>query len=147
MLVSLKPAGRWWRGIVAGLGLTALVYGTIWGTDDDFPFGPMVQFAFSVDPNGEIRSTFIEADTTIGERVRVRLSAAGVGIARAEIEGELEKIRKDPSLLQGIAEAQRRRHPSGSQFTRLYLRVQVTRLLHGLAAGRHVETVAVWTVR
>jgi hypothetical protein len=145
--VRLSGAGRWWRAAAAGLGLAALLYGTVWGTDDHFPFGPMVQFAFSVDPDGEIRSTFMEADTTAGTRTRVRLSAQGVGIARAEIEGELGKIQKDPSLLQGIAEAQRRRHPEEPQFTKLYLMVDVTELRDGVAHRRRTETIATWRVR
>ncbi|HJY24930.1 MAG TPA: hypothetical protein VJ649_04560, partial [Actinomycetes bacterium] len=82
--------------VSAGLGI--LLYGTVRGTDDMFPFGPLVQYAFSVDPNGEIRSTFIEADTDDGNVVRVPLSLDGVGIKRAEIEGQLTKIVADPSL-------------------------------------------------
>jgi hypothetical protein len=143
----LSRTGLWWRCAVTALGLAALMYGTVWGTDDHFPFGPMVQFAFFVDPDGEIRSTFMEADTTAGTHVRVRLSAKGVGIARAEIEGELTKIQRDPSLLQGIADAQRRLHPSEPQFTKLYLKTDVTVLRDGVAHGRRTETLAVWEVR
>jgi hypothetical protein len=143
----LGRLGQLWRCAVTGLALAALMYGTIRGTDDDFPFGPMVQFAFFVDPDGEIRSTFMEADTTAGTHVQVRLSAKGVGIARAEIEGELTKIQRDPSLLQGIADAQRRLHPSEPQFTKLYLKTDVTQLRDGVAHGRRTETIAVWQVR
>ena len=143
----LPAAGRRWRLTITVLVLAALGYGTVRGTDDLFPFGPLVQFAFSVDPDGEIRSTFMEADTTAGTHVQVRLSAKGVGIARAEIEGELTKIERDPSLLQGIADAQRRLHPAEPQFTRLYLVTDVTELRDGVAAGRRTETVATWTVR
>ena len=145
--VRLTRAGLGWRLTATVLALAALGYGTVHGTDDDFPFGPMVQFAFYVDPDGEIRSTFMEADTTAGDRVQVRLSAQGVGIARAEIEGELTKIQRDPSLLQGIAEAQRRLHPEEPQFVRLYLRTHVTELRGGVRHGARIETLATWTVR
>lgn len=140
------------RGAIARLaavstGLGILLYGTVWGTDDMFPFGPLVQFAFSVDPNGEIRSTFIEADTDGGELVRVPLSLEGVGIKRAEIEGQLTKIVADPSLLQAVANAQQARNPQQPQYERLYLRQKVTELVDGAPDDVWVETLAVWDVR
>ncbi len=144
---GLSRAGRAWRLGVTALGLAALLYGTVWGTDDHFPFGPLVQYAFSVDPDGEIADTYLEADTTAGERVRVRLGAGGVGVQRAEIEGQLVKITRDPSLLQVIAEAQRRLHPDQPRFTRIYLRQKVIRLRHGVRAGVSERTVATWQVR
>ncbi|HKE52248.1 MAG TPA: hypothetical protein VKE25_12140, partial [Actinomycetes bacterium] len=85
----LPTTGRAWRLAATAAVLLALAYGTIWGADRHFPFGPMVQFAFSVDPNGQIRSVYIEADTTTGVRVQVPLTSEGVGIPRAEIEGQL----------------------------------------------------------
>jgi hypothetical protein len=125
----------------------ALIYGSAYGSDDLFPFGPLTQYAFRTDPNGEIRATSIEADTTDGRRVTVDLSPRGVGIGRAEIEGQLGQIIHDPSLLQAIATAQRRLHPEQAQFVRLYLRQQVIDLDHGTKADEYTETLATWTVR
>jgi hypothetical protein len=130
----------------AAAGLGILLYGTVRGTDDMFPFGPLVQYAFSVDPNGEIRSTFIEADTDAGDLVRVPLSLDGVGIKRAEIEGQLTKIVADPSLLQAVAQAQQDRNPGQPQYERLYLRQKVTELVDGALGDVRVETLAVWEV-
>jgi hypothetical protein len=134
------------RLAAAAVGVGVLLYGTGWGTDDMFPFGPLVQFAFSVDPNGEIRSTFIEADTDAGARVRVPLSLEGVGIKRAEIEGQLTKIVADPSLLQAVADAQQARNPGQPQYERLYLRQKVTELVDGAPDDVRIETLAVWEV-
>jgi hypothetical protein len=130
--------------VTGGLGI--LLYGTVWGTDDMFPFGPLVQYAFSVDPNGEIRSTVIDADTDEGELVRVPLSLEGVGIKRAEIEGQLTKIVDNPALLQAVADAQRERNPQQPQYERLYLRQKVTTLVDGAVGPSRVETLATWDV-
>ena len=143
----LPTTGRAWRLAATAAVLLALAYGTIWGADRHFPFGPMVQFAFSVDPNGQIRSVYIEADTTTGVRVQVPLTSEGVGIPRAEIEGQLPAIERDPSLLQAIALAQRRRHPDQPQFRRLYLMVDIIQLHDRRPGGREVNQLAVWDVQ
>jgi hypothetical protein len=135
------------RLVATGLLAAALLYGSAYGEDDLWPLGPMVQFAFRTDPDGEISSTFIDADTTLGGRTRVDLSPRGVGIGRAEVEGQLTKIVADPSWLRDIATAQRRLHPDQPQFTRLYLRQQVTDLHHGRKVGESTRTLATWTVR
>ncbi|MGH8834041.1 MAG: hypothetical protein ACRDWG_03445 [Actinomycetes bacterium] len=146
-VVRLGARARAWRLAATAAVLLALAYGTIWGTDRHFPFGPMVQFAFSVDPNGQIRSVYIEADTTTGDRVQVPLTAEGVGIPRAEIEGRLPAIESDPSLLQAIAVAQRRRHPDQPLYRRLYVMVDILQLKDRRPAGHEVNQLAVWDVR
>jgi len=124
----------------------ALLYGSAYGEDDLWPFGPMVQFAFRTDPDGEIRSTFIDADTMDGRRTRVDLSSGGVGVGRAEVEGQLTKIVAEPFRLQDIATAQRRLHPDQPQFAVLYLRQDVIDLQDGRKAAERTETLATWTV-
>jgi hypothetical protein len=146
-VVRLAIRARAWRLAATAAVLLALAYGTIWGADRDFPFGPMVQFAFSVDPNGQIRSVYIEADTTVGDRVQVPLTAEGVGIPRAEIEGQLPAIENNPSLLQAIAVAQRHRHPDQPQYRRLYLMVDIIQLHDRRPAGHEVNQLAVWDAR
>jgi len=146
-VLTLGRAGRTWRLVAVALAMAALAYGTIRGTDDDFPAGPMVQFAFYVPPDGVISSVYVDADTTAGTRVHVHLSSAGVGLPRAEVEGQFARIVADPSLLQGIADAQRRLHPDQPQFTRLYLMQEIT-TLHDRRPGSHqIRTAAVWTVQ
>jgi hypothetical protein len=143
----LGPVGVGWRAAVTIGAIGALIWGSVWGIDDVFPAGPMVQYAFYVDPNGTISSNYIEADTTAGTRVKVRLSPAGVGIPRGEIEGQLGRIIADPSLLQSIADAQQRRHPDEPQFVRLYLVVDVTHLHDHVPGAVTKETLATWDVR
>jgi hypothetical protein len=106
-----------------------------------------VQFAFSIPPAGEIRAHWLEADTTAGTHVRLSMDAAGAGLKRAEVEGQMGRFIRDPSLLQGIADAQRRRHPDQPGYLRLYVVMEVTKLDHGRPAGKYTQTRVTWTVR
>jgi hypothetical protein len=146
-IVRLTPRARRARLAAAALALAGLAYGTVWGSDDHFPFGPMVQYAFAADPNGTVPDLYIEADTTAGTRVKVRLSPDGVGIVRAEIEEQLAEIRRDPSLLQAVADAHAELHPDEPRYTHLYLRIRHTHLRDGVADHETVEDVTEWAVR
>ena len=143
----LTRTGLGWRLGALATGVALALYGGLFGTDDLWPFAPMTQFAFHVSRDGEIRAVHVDAITTGGEQVQVPLNARGVGIARAELEGQLSRIVRDPSLLQSVAAAQRRLHPDQPQYRRLYLRETVTTLRDGRAAGVRVETRATWDVR
>ena len=140
----LSRAGLGIRLGLAGAVLLALLHGTVVGADQDFPFGPMVQYAFYVDPDGEIDDTYLEADTTAGTRVRVPLTVDSVGVNRAQVEGHLDQIRRDPAELASLAQAHRRRHPGDPGFTRLYLRQHVTDLHDASISSRYERTVAEW---
>ena len=142
----LTRTGLAWRAGALAAGTALALYGGVLGTDDLWPFAPMTQFAFYVSPDGEIRAVHVDAVTTGGEQVRVPLNARGVGIARAELEGQLSRIVRDPSLLQSIAAAQHRLHPDQPQYRRIYLRETVTTLRDGRATAVRVETRATWDV-
>lgn len=142
-----SPVGRAWRLGVGVLLLVLLVCGSAWGTERDFPFGPMVQYAFRTDPNGRITSAFIMADTAAGRRVRVPFAASGTGLKRAEVEGQMTYLRAHPAVLQRFADARARDHPDRPRFTRVYLMLQVIRLRDGVAAQRFDRTAASWNVR
>ena len=143
----LSGAGLAWRAATLAAGLALALYGSLVGTDDLWPFAPMTQFAFYVSPDGQIRAAYVEALTTEGRRVRVPLNARGVGIGRAEIEGQLSSIVRDPSRLQAIADAQRRLHPDRPQYRRLILHERVTILRDGRAVLVRDEVKASWDVR
>ncbi len=143
----LSPRGRRVRLSVTLAGLVLLAYGSVAGGEKLFPAGPMSQYAFYVDPNGEVISTNLEADTTAGTHVIVHLSPQGVGIKRASIEGQLTDILRDPSRLRAVAIGQRRLHPHDPQFTRIYV-VQDIVPLHGGRVGDHRrKVVATWDVQ
>jgi hypothetical protein len=142
----LSGAGLAWRAAALAAGVGVALYGSLVGTDDLWPFAPMTQFAFYVSPDGQIRAVYVDAVTTDGRQVRVPLTAKGVGVGRAELEGQLSEIIRDPSLLQSLAVAQRRLHPDQPQYRRLILRERVTILRDGRAVLVRDETKAAWDV-
>src|SRR5215831_18521408 len=85
--------------IIAGL----LLYGTLWGQDDLFPFGPFRMYATTDQLNAPVFDTRFELVDTTG--ATVQLTEVNTGIRRAEIEGQLTRIEQDPSLLRVIDEA------------------------------------------
>lgn len=143
----LSGRGRALRLGAAAAALAGLAYGTFLGSDDGYPFGPLSQYAFAADPNGSIPDLYVEAETDAGTREVVKLSPDGVGIARAEIEGQLPEIIADPSRLQAIADAQRRLHPDRPRYTHLWVRVHQILLRDGAPAGERTDDLTEWAVR
>jgi hypothetical protein len=124
-----------------------LLYGSAWGEDDNFPFGPMNQYSFRTDPNGGISALWLDADTVTGAHLRLNIAGSGdVGIARAELEGQLDRILADPSRLQELARAWARLHPDRPRLVRLTVGQDVTELRHGRPAGRHTDVFTHWDV-
>lgn len=140
-------------GIAWRLGLTAaalviLMLGQLRDTNDYFPLGSLSQYATARDMNGTVRSTFIVADTVSGTQVRVPLNPRGVGIGRADIEAQLNRIIDDPSLLQGIADAWAELHPDADQYVKLYLMRNTYQLVDGIQQDNPAtEELTTWEVR
>lgn len=136
------------RLVATGAVLGALIYGSAFGDDDIWPFGPLNQYSFRIDRNGEVRSLWLDADDTTGRHARLDISSAGqVGVARAELEGQLHQIIAHPDLLQGLAEAWSRLHPGRPALTGLTVGQDVVLLHQGRAAGRRHEVFTHWDVR
>jgi hypothetical protein len=147
-VARLRLSARAWR-LCATLAVVAgLFWASAYGTDDDFPLGPMSQFAFMV-PNdgGQIHSQWLEADRADGKHVRVPMDAQNGGLKRAEVEGQIGRFVHDPALLQGIADGERRLHPGESPYTVIYLVKQTQTLHNGKVASAQKETIATWRVR
>ncbi len=144
----LAPLQVAWRLVAVAAALTVLVVGQVQDTNDLFPFGSLSQYATARDPDGTVRSVYVLADTTAGERVGVSLSATGVGVGRAEIENQLARLIADPSLLEGLADAHAGLHPDDPRYTALYLMRKTTQLSGGRPTGDvATEELARWTVR
>jgi hypothetical protein len=135
-----------WRAAALLIGTYMVVHGTVLGDDGDWPFSPMSQFAFRTDPNDAIHATFLEARNSTGAVIPVSLSARSVGIARAEIEGQLPNIVRQPDLLRALAESYHRLHPGEPPLEQLWLRDRVTELDRGRPVGQHVTTLVGWPV-
>ncbi|MFG2090733.1 MULTISPECIES: hypothetical protein [unclassified Spirillospora] len=146
--LRLGRGARLWRSLSGAAVVGALLCTSAYGSNDHFPLGPMTQFAFSVqDDGGTISSFWLEADTADGEHVELSRSAVGTGMKRAEIEGQMSRIVRDPSLLQGIAEGQHRLHPGGPELTRIYVVQEIKTLKHGKVVSTMRQNRVVWDVR
>ncbi|MEU4327165.1 hypothetical protein [Nonomuraea dietziae] len=144
---GLSRQGKAWRLAAAGAVIAALGYGTVLGDDDLFPFGPMVQYAFSIPPDGEIKSLHLHAETTAGTRVEVPIEPYYVGIRRAELEGQLSRYLARPELLQGLADAHARIRPGDPRLTKLIVVTKVITLRDRRPAWTtNVERLS-WVVR
>jgi len=144
----LGRLGRAWRtaALLALVGI--LFWNSAYGEDDDFPLGPMTQFAFYVQSSGgQINSRWLEADTAGGAHIKLSFNASGSGLKRAEVEGQSGLIQRDPSLLQGIADRLNQGRTGPSRLTRIYV-VHETKTLDKGKVVRTVQTnQAVWDVR
>jgi hypothetical protein len=145
---GLSAPARSWRLAVVAACLGVLVSAQFIDTDDYFPLGRLSQYASAHSENGTVRSVYILADTSDGDRVTVPLHATGVGIGRAEIEGQLGRIIDDSSLLQAIASAWAELHPDRPQYETLYLMRDIYHLVDRRPSGeRETVELARWTVR
>jgi hypothetical protein len=144
----LSLLGRTWRAAALLALVGMLFWNSSFGEDDDFPLGPMTQFAFYVQSSGgQINSRWLEADTTGGTHIKLSFDAAGSGLKRAEVEGQSGLIQRDPSLLQGIADRLNQGKTGPSRLTRIYLVHQTKTLEKGKVVKTEQSDQAVWDVR
>jgi hypothetical protein len=142
----LTRRGYAWRLLLLVVGAVALLLGTLVGSDREWPFGSMGQYAFSVPDDGDVHSPQVEAITVDGVLVPVPLTPGGIGLRRAEIEDQVQLIRADPSRLQALAVAAARRHPEWPRYRVVRLVDDVTHLRDGRVAGTSHDVLAAWSV-
>lgn len=102
------------RGRAVRLSLTAiaaglLIYGTVAGSDDMFPFGPFHMYSRYYPATGFVTGTTVQAVTAAGREVTV--TERDTGLAHGDIEGRIGAFKADPSRLASLAAAFHRRHP------------------------------------
>jgi hypothetical protein len=142
----LSPLGRSWRLVATAVAAGLLLYGSAAGDDDLFPFGPMSQYSFRIDPDGEVRALWVEADLADGSHRRLDISNADdIGVARAELEGQLHLIIADPQRLAPLAEAWQRLHPDRPELRRIIVGQDVVELSDGRGSGRRSEVFTTWS--
>jgi len=98
---TLTRRGRAVRVAVTAIGAVVLLTGTLWGQDDDFPFGPFRMYATAPDPNADAPDTRVEAVDTTGHTVL--LTESNTGLRRAEIEGQQQSYVDHPERLRQVA--------------------------------------------
>jgi len=139
----MSTAGRRVRtGVTAAL-VALLLWGTLFGQDDAFPFGPFRMYATRDAPDGWVLSTRVEAVDRAG-RVLVVPDAA-TGMRRAEIEGQVDRFRQDPALLAALARAHDRLHPGEPSYDEVRVVQKRYRLRESRPTGEESErVVATW---
>lgn len=86
----------------------------------------------------------MEVVDAAGRASSVEIRSDQVGLRRAEIEGQLDRFERDPSLLRHLAYSYEELHP-GEQVAVLRLYQEVTRLANGRTVGPVTRTlVAEW---
>ncbi len=128
-VVRLSPGGRRARLAAVVVVLALLLAGTVWGDDDSFPFGPFRMYSTRANPDTPVVSTRVVGLTPAG--TEVRLSGGEVGLRRAEFEGQLPRIERDPSLLGLLADSYAEHHPDAEEL----VAVQVVQRRYELADG------------
>ena len=137
-------AGLVVRVLLMLTGVVLLVHGSLRGSDDQWPLGPMSQYAMRVERDADVVQIRAYATTSAGP-MEVPLTSKGCGIGRSEIEGRLDDYVHDPSRLQVLAQGWHRLHPDRPEFLTIRL-VRETQQLRGgrLVPGVVTQQLAVW---
>jgi hypothetical protein len=132
---------RWAATLLVG---ALLLAGSIWGDDDDFPFGPFRMYSSVPDVNAPAPDTRVEATDASG--ATVPLTETNTGIRRAEIEGQLSRFRQDPALLEVVAAAYARHNPRAAALRQVEIVIRWHDIRDGAPTGAwHDEVVSTWT--
>jgi hypothetical protein len=143
---TLTRRGRAVRVAVAAVGTALLLAGTLWGQDDDFPFGPFRMYSTAPDPDGDAPDTRVEGVDTTGRTVE--LTEANSGLRRAEIEGQQQAYVDNPSRLRQVAIAYADRTPGAAPLKEVRIVIRWVGVEHARPTGTsHDEVIAQWTVQ
>jgi hypothetical protein len=139
--LPLSPAARRGRLIATAVVLALLLAGTLFGDDDEFPFGPFRMYSTRADPDAPVVSTRTVGLTATGEEIR--LSGGQVGLRRAEFEGQLDRIQERPELLGLLADSFADTHPSAPELVVVQVVQRRIELVDGRRTGNWSDRVLV----
>ena len=142
---DLGRRGRAARTLATVAGALLLLYGTVAGGDDMFPFGPFHMYSRYYPANGFVTSTGVRAVTADGHDVLVTERATG--LARGAIEGRLPLYRADPDRLGALAAAYHRRFPHASPYVEMRIQQTRWRLQDRKVVGKSIVTLVEWRAR
>jgi hypothetical protein len=140
---DMTVRGRWIRVAATLLCGALLLGGTLFGVDDDFPFGPFRMYSTGPDPNGDAKDTRVEGTDSTGRTVR--LTEGNSGIRRAEIEGQEAAYVAAPSRLAEVAAAYAEHSPGAAPLTSVRIVVRWVGIKHARPTGTYRdEVIAAW---
>ncbi|MEV8505750.1 hypothetical protein AB0368_13100 [Actinoplanes sp. NPDC051475] len=141
---TLSSRGRAVRVAVTALGAVLLLLGTLWGQDDDFPFGPFRMYSTAPDPDADAPDTRVEGVDTTGRTVV--LTEANSGLRRAEIEGQQQAYVEDPGRLRQVAVAYADKSPGAAPLTTVRIVIRWEGIEDARPTGEsRDEVIATWT--
>jgi hypothetical protein len=130
---------------VTALAAMLLLGGTIWGSDDMFPFGPFRMYAGVNPPNEPAPDPRLEGTTVDG--VVVQLGEKETGLRRAEVEGQQDLFVADPNRLREVVAAYDRRHPQGPRLAEIRYVMRLHEIKSSRPTGKWSDAVlASWRV-
>ncbi|ROO60058.1 hypothetical protein EDC02_1913 [Micromonospora sp. Llam0] len=140
---TLTATGRLVRASAAVVVFALLAAGTLWGTDDHFPFGPFSMYAGVNGPNDPAPDTRVEGVDATGRTLV--LNEHNAGVRRAEVEGLEAAYVDDPGRLELIADSYARMNPDAPPIVRVTVIVRLHEIRNSSLTGQwHDETRAVW---
>lgn len=140
---TISRTGLLARLIVSMVALALLLYGTFFGSDDDFPFGPFRMFAIRNSPDGTVHVLRLEGTIASGETIVI--DPESVGLRRAELEGRLPRMSSEPELMTEIVLRYEENNPDAPELVLLQVIKRIHQLADGLDTGQYVDRVtAVW---
>jgi hypothetical protein len=141
---ELSVRGRWVRVAATLICGMLLLAGTLFGVDDDFPFGPFRMYSTAPDPNGDAKDTRVEGTDTAGKIVPI--TEGNSGIRRAEIEGQQAAYEATPARLAEVAAAYARHTPDAPELRSVRIVIRWHGIEHARPTGTwRDQVVAEWT--
>lgn len=137
--------GRRLRNLLTVCVLAGTVAGTVWGQDDHFPFAPFRMYSTTTSPSGRVALPYFEGVTVTG--ATHRFETEELGLRTAEVLGLMKRFRRQPALLQRIAQAGDAHSPPNQQLVRLRLVQEVHKLDDGRLDRTYQEVVSEWRAR
>ncbi len=137
----MTSAGRRVRTVATAVVLALTVSGSLWGGDDDFPFGPFRMYATRARTDGVVSTPYLVLVDADGNELRPRSDV--FGLRPAELEGRYPRCRADPSLLGALAAAYAER-PPGVAIVEARLHRRRRQLDDGRVVGESSDVVAEW---
>jgi hypothetical protein len=139
----LSARGRLIRLVATGLVAAALLWGTAFGNDDNFPFGPMRMYSTTNDLDGTVNSVRFYAVDAEGRELTPR--SQDFGLRPAEINGQVGRLRADPDLLGRLAESYAKAHPDAAPLRELTLGYGIWTLEDGRPVAYSEEKLVTWS--
>ena len=140
-VLSLSPARRRHRLAASAVVVALLLAGSAWGQDDAFPFGPFRMFATKQRLDGATSWYTTVGVTADGAQVEIPIGQ--VGLRRAELEGQMDRLRADPALIELLVDAYERREPTAPRLVEMRIVKHVQPVRAGVPHGDPVERIVV----